>query len=144
MESRANMPTGRVIYTVYQNGKPLECVDKSNLIVTKAKFITAHLLAGAADYEISQIGFGTNATTPALGNTTLTNTVLGTLGIPTYPKTNQVSFPFSLDEDTGNGTDISEIGLLTTNDLLYARLTRTTPLAKTDAITIDGTWIITF
>lgn len=142
----ADGPTGRLTYAVFCNGKIIESVDEPNLIVNVSKRIHSRLLGGSTGYAITHIGFGTNGTTPAAGNTALTNAYIKPVGTITYPATNKVQFAFTLNSDEANGKAILEMGLLTalSGGRLYARRVRLAALNKTSALTLSGSWTITF
>lgn len=138
-------PSGLFLLKVYRRGELVEVFEEKNLIVDLSKQIHAKLLGGAvANQSVTQIGFGTNNTAPAVGNTTLTSPYLKALDSVTYPLTNQVSFNFSLGTTENNGVNIGEFGLFTAGGTLYARKTRTTVLPKASDLSFAGSWIISF
>lgn len=142
-------PTGRLFYKVFERDKLIETVDDHNLIVVGSQQIHARLLGGAVtNQSVTQIGYGTNGTSPVFGNTALTGSYVKALDSVTYPNTNQVQFNFSLGvagSDAGAyGLAISEFGLLTPAGVLYARKTRTAPLNFGPDISFQGSWTISF
>ena len=144
-ESGFKQPTGKLSYKVFRNGVLIEEVEENNLIVIGSQFAHAQLLGGAfTGNNLTQFGVGTNGTSPVFANTSLTAVYLNSLGSPTYPATNQVSFPFGLSTAEANGMAISEFGLFTAAGNLYARRVRSTPLNKLSDITVSGTWVISF
>lgn len=142
-----SQPTGRFILEVRRKGLlvPELCVDEPNLIVNTSKLIHSRLLGGdVANRSVSVIGFGTNAASPAVGNTALTGAFTKAIDQVTYPNTNEVTFAFSLASNENNGMAISEFGLLTAGGALYARKNRSTPLNKDSDLSFSGTWTITY
>lgn len=142
-------PTGRLIYDVYRKGKLIEHVDDNNLIVIGSQNTHANLLGGnTANHSVTQIGYGTNLTAPAFGNTTLTTPYVKGIDSVAYPASNQVQFNFSLGMNGGDagayGLAIGEFGLLTPLNVLYARKTRSAALNFNSDISFQGSWIISF
>lgn len=138
-------PSGLFLLRVYRGKDLIEVFEEKNLIVDLSKQIHAKLLGGAvANQSVTQIGYGTNNTAPAAGNTALTSAYMKALDSVTYPLTNQVSFNFSLGTTENNGVSIGEFGLFTAGGTLYARKTRTTVLPKASDLSFSGSWIIQF
>ncbi|RKP44688.1 hypothetical protein D7S86_27035 [Pararobbsia silviterrae] len=132
---------------MFRKGALIEEFDDHNLIVIGSQATHAHLLGGdVANRSLTQIGFGTNATAEVFANAALTGAYMNSLGTPTYPATNEVSFPFSLGSADVNafGLSISEFGLLTAGGVLYARRTRALPLNFNSDLSLSGTWVISF
>lgn len=138
-------PSGDFYLEVRRNGRLIEVIDEKNLIVDNSKLIHARLLGGdVANRSVTQIGFGTNPTAPTGGNTALTGAFVKLIDGVSYPATNQVRFAFSLGTAEANGIAISEFGLLTGGNMLYARKVRSAPLNKESDLTFAGTWTISF
>jgi hypothetical protein len=138
-------PSGLFLLNVYKNGELIEVFEEKNLIVDLSKQIHAKLLGGSVTGQsVTQIGFGTNGTAPAAGNTALTGAFTKAIDTVTYPATNQVQFNFSLGSAENNGMAILEFGLITAGGTLYARKTRSSALNKASDIALSGSWTITF
>lgn len=138
-------PHGVLSYSVFHKGRLIEQVEDNNLIVVGSQVTHARLLGGdVTNRSVTQIGFGTNGTAAAFGNSALTGAYVNNVGTPTYPAANQVSFPFALGTTEANGIAILEFGLLTAGGVLYARKIRSTALNKDTDITLSGTWVISF
>lgn len=137
-------PAGHFMLEVRRLGAVIEVVDEPNIVVALSKGIHSNLLGGAADFQVSQIGYGAGSAPPAVGNIRLTGAYTKALDSVSYPSSGQVQFAFSLDVDEANGLSISEFGLLTAGNILYARKTRSARLVKDDTISLSGTWTITF
>jgi hypothetical protein len=143
-------PVGRLKYDVFRRGELIEQFDERNLIVIGSQPTHAALLGGnVANNSVTQIGFGTNATAAAFGNTSLSGPpYLKNVDGASYPASNEVQFAFSLGLAGGDasayGLAISEFGLLTTAGVLYARRVRSAPLNFASDISIQGTWTISF
>lgn len=138
-------PSGLFTLNVYRRGDLIEVFREKNLIVDNSKLIHAHLLGGdGTNRSVTQIGYGTNPAAPVGGNTSLTNAYTKAVDTVTYPATNQVQFAFSLGTGEANGMAISEFGLLTAGNMLYARKVRGAPLNKDTDLTLAGTWVINF
>ena len=139
-------PSGHIKVDIFRHGELIEQMDGQNLVVVGYRQILAKLMGGAttADWAITQIGVGTSAVAPVLGNTTLTGAFLKDVDTITYPSAQKVSFNFSLGTGDANGINISEFGLLSGNGTLFARKVRGAPLVKDSSISLTGYWVITF
>ena len=138
-------PVGFLSLDVFRRGKLIEIYRGQNLVVDTYKLLHARLIGGdVTDRSVTQIGFGTNGTAPAAGNTALTGAFIKDVDTITFPQTNQVQFNFSLGTGEANGLAILEFGLITENGTLYARRVRSAALNKASDITLNGSWLITF
>lgn len=141
----ARAPSGLFVLNVYRRGELIERFEEKNLIVVGSQQIHAKLLGGAVtNQSVTQIGFGTSSAAPAFGNTALTDAFVKPVDTVSYPASNQVQFAFSLGSLEANGKAISEFGLLTPSNVLYARKTRSAPLNKDTDLSFSGTWTISF
>jgi hypothetical protein len=105
----------------------------------------ANLIGGTvANNSITTIGYGTNGTAPAGGNTNLTTPFTKPVDSVTFPAAGQVQFNFSLLTTEDNGVAIAEFGLFTAAGTLFSRLVRASPLNKASDISLSGSWVITF
>jgi hypothetical protein len=136
---------GRLCYTVFKNGVPVEQFEDNNLIVNGARLQMAHLIAGdVAQRSINRISVGTNGNAPAAGDTAITGAFTKAVDGFEYPANGQVQVNWKLLVSEANGMAIREFGLLTTNGTLFARRIRTNPIYKESDISIEGEWIIIF
>ena len=129
---------------VFSHGRLVVNLCERNLWVTAGSNNSASLYGGRGGGPITQIGFGSNATPPASTDTALTDAYLQAIGAPSYPAAGEVTFPFTLASGNANGLQISEFGLLTAAGVLCARKSRSTPIIKSAAITLAGSWSIQF
>lgn len=127
-----------------RTGEVLEDYRGKNLIVTLGRETLARLLAGdGANRQIAKVGFGSNGAAPVDGNTALTGSFVKNIEGFSYPSANSVRFSFILAENEAVGLSIRELGLLSSNNLLFARKVRSV-IAKTADIRITGAWVINF
>lgn len=143
MQDKFLKARGELRVNIYRDGVLVEQYCENNLIVDMAKTIMANLLGGEADKNITKIGFGTSSIAPAAGDTALTGAYVKLLAAAEYPEDNSVLFPFTLGTGEANGTSIKEFGLLTEDETLFARKTRTT-IEKTVDLSLSGSWKIIF
>ena len=145
LRERCFGPRGRFMLDVYRRGRLVERLDEPNLIVGGSRAILAALLGGnVTNKSVAKIGFGTNPTDPSVGNSALTAPHLKAVDNVTYPSDGVVSFAFSLGVGEANGMAISEFGLLTGADALFARRVRAGPLNDTASVLLSGSWQIIF
>lgn len=136
---------GRLFYEIRKGGLLVESVDGENLVVIGSKTCLSRLVGGAVTgKQITSIGFGTNGTAPAVGNTALTSAFTKGVDSVTYPASNQVRFAFSLSTTEANGLAIMEFGLLTGDGALFARKVRSAAFNKDSDVSVAGTWTLTF
>jgi hypothetical protein len=136
---------GTVTLDIYKHGILIEHQVINNLVVTVGKGRMAHLLGSVTPpFPVTKIAAGTNGTATSLGDTAISGgaTPIGFYAI-TYPATGSVKFAFTFGTGDANGITIQEFGLLTTDGVLFSRLTRAS-IVKTSAISIVGTWEIDF
>ena len=125
------------------SGEVLECYESCNLVVTRGRTSIAQLLgSGDPSYRVTQIGFGEGTTTPAMGDTALTNVFSKGITSVSYPSLNSVRFAFQLDASEGNGLVLGELGLINDYGELFARYVWGGTIAKTNSLIVQGTWTI--
>jgi hypothetical protein len=161
-------PRGIFKMIVRKSGKIIEHYEDKNLIVNNAKLLMAHLIGGDTNGKfITSIAFGTNGTQPTPDDTMITNAFMKPVSNVAYPgyemeEVNwgpilglpndlftewlgyQVRFDWELLTSEDNGQAISEFGLLSGNQTLFARKNRNSPIHKAPDISIEGSWIIVF
>jgi hypothetical protein len=136
-------PRGDLEVGVYKSGLLLDWWEDKNLIIDGAREMLAHLIAGDGDGRaVTHIGFGTSATPPTPGDTSLTGAYWRELTGHTYPEAGKVRFSFVLSTTEANGLTIREFGLRTSNGALFSRKARGA-IEKNDDISLEGTWTIT-
>src|ERR1044072_1151657 len=127
-----------------RSGKVVERYEDKNLIVNVAKSTLAALIGtGNSAKRVSKIAFGTSSIAPDVADTVITNSVTKDIEADTYPEFNSVAFAWTLDYADANGVNIAEFGLLSFDESLFARKTRTA-IAKTADLRLTGVWKIVF
>lgn len=142
MSKEIAKPVGMFSLKVYKHGKLIQDITEKNLIVDNGLlFLTAFLATGNSSF-IDKIGFGTNATAPAPGDTTLTNEYLKPVSA-SQPTTGKVQFDWALETYENNGVTITEYGLKMDTGDIFSRKTFAS-IAKDNTIRLTGTWSIQF
>ena len=144
-----------------RNGNVVYTHQDLNLVVTQSKTILALLLAGDTTKAVTKIAFGQDSMSPAPDNETISgvqtislavgNNISGpdivalvkSLDGAVHSALGQVIFQWSLDYEEANGLNISEFGLLSTDQHLFARKTRGAILKQSD-LAMEGSWKIIF
>lgn len=125
-------------------GKVLETYEDRNLVVNNGREIVTKLLgAGTTTKKLSKIAFGTNGTAPTGADNAITGAFTKNLGAVTYPTISSVKFDWTLGASEGNGINIVEFGILSSDDTLFARKVRAL-IAKNSDIILNGNWTISF
>lgn len=121
-----------------------EVININNLVVNTGLDALVELLRGAGTgvNEVTDIGFGTDNTAAAAGDTGLTGTFSKTIDGSANIGTGEIEIYGSLGTGENNGVTIQEIGLFQTGGDLFARAV-ISPIVKTVAITVGVTWTIT-
>lgn len=126
---------------VFLRGVLVDRFCDDNLIVNRGRTNVTRLIGGdVAGLSVAKIGFGTNGTAAAPGNTALTGAFVKNLDSKSYPDDYSVLFNFSLAANEANGLQIQEFGLLTASGLLHARKVRGGVLVKDSDLSLTGTW----
>jgi hypothetical protein len=128
-----------------ENGKIVREYANHNLVVDGAKGVMAHLLGGDFEgYTITQIACGTSDEAADVTDTEITDEFAKDVSEISYPASDQVQFDWHLDKTEYNGKSINELGLLTDDDILFARIVLDEPLPKTSQFSMDVQWVIIF
>lgn len=154
MKSRAKLH-GIFKLHVIKNGRVVESFTERNLIVNAGFDLVQQLLtSAAADKHVTKIAFGELTTesvaAPDPAWTDVPDPVEITTGefakvfnSVTFPAQRAISFNWSLEGSEGNGVDISYFALKSEDGTLFAAKSRP-PIAKTEDVVLQGTWIINF
>jgi len=135
---------GEFVLRVYRKGELVEEYIDHNMIMNVAKDAMARLIGGSGTGKtITKIGFGTNATSPTPDDTALSGSYVKNVTVVTYPDTGRVSFGWSLGTSEANGKAIAELGLICSDNTLFARKTRGV-INKDADLSLEGTWTIIF
>jgi len=127
-----------------KTGEILEVYTDNNLVVNGGRTaVTVLLGAGTSGKQLTQIAFGTNGTAPAGSDTAITGAFTKALGTVSYPTISSVKFDWTLGALEGNGLGIREVGILCTDNTLFARKTRAL-IDKNSDIILNGSWTISF
>jgi hypothetical protein len=136
---------GRLCYTVFKNGVPIEKNEGNNLIVNGVCLQMARLIAGyVTQRSINCISLGASGAAPRVDDTQITDAFTKAVSGFEYPTNGQVKIKWTLLTSEANGKAIREFGLLTANRALSARRVREHPIYKESDISIEGEWIIIF
>jgi hypothetical protein len=146
--------SGRLRYTIYKKGIPIEQVEDNNLIVNGPRLRLARLIAGdkslfnsgqlISGLHIDKIAVGTSGNVTTVDDTEITEAFAKPVDRFDYPEINKTRFFWRILESEANGKAIKEFGLLTVDGTLFARRFRATAINKESDISIDGEWTITF
>lgn len=135
---------GELSITLHRAGQQPQTITEHNMIMTAAKSALARLIAGqGSGKNINRIAFGTNGADPSPNDTAISGAYTKAVSAITFPAEGQVRFTFALGESEANGLRIRELGLLCTDETLFARKVRGL-IEKTSDLSITGSWTIIF
>ena len=124
----------------FEKGALIREEKANNLIVTGGYNALLSALKGDADKYIHKVQMGTRGTAPVAGDTAIT----GAIDITIISKTvvgSKLVITFEIGSSLGNGTTISEFGLICNDGTLFSRKAWA-PFTKISDLTINGTWEI--
>lgn len=132
-----------VLEKIDLDGNVIERYEDKNTIMTLGRGQLVRLLANdVTNRAVTKIGFGENSTAASPSDTALSVSAFEkAIGSATYPSTTSVQFAYTLGTTEGNGLNITEFGLICTDDVLFARKVRSV-IAKTSSFSLAGTWTI--
>ena len=135
---------GELSITLHRAGQQPQTITEYNMIMTAAKSALARLIAGqGSGKNINRIAFGTRGADPSPNDTAISGAYTKAVSAITFPAEGQVRFTFALGESEANGLNIRELGLLCTDETLFARKVRGL-IEKTSDLSITGSWTIIF
>jgi hypothetical protein len=137
-------PKGVFTLKVYKKGELVHTFSENNLVVVGGRTAIAKMIGGDTDGNVvTQIAFGESLAPANILDTALTNQYAKAITSATFPTAGQVDINWSLEEDEENGKSITEFGLLTASDVLFARKVREV-IEKTADIRLEGKWQLIF
>ena len=134
------------VFEIFNNKKHLiETYSDKNLVVNLGKYSLCRLLSNNTpeNYYIDQMGFGEGTDDPTSGDVGLTNQILVPIIDYTEYGLSTIIFNWELLTHEGNGMMITEYGLFTHGNILFARKIRSAIEKKVNII-LEGTWKIVF
>lgn len=137
---------GEVVVTALNLDGTIAHQERHNLVVTTGKTVLCKLLGGDAGYagleEVDSIGFGTDATAVAAGQTALLAQEFAKAVTVSYPAANQVQFETTMLVNEGGAFVYRELGLLTkTTDILVSRVV-IGAITKSTSVQIHVVWTL--
>lgn len=124
----------------------IETYEDENLIVLTGRTAVRNILSDTSLGNqgcITRVAAGTASTDTAPEDEDLTDKTWGTIIDVEYPDDYSSRFIWELGYGEGNGKTITEYGLYTENESLFARKVRP-PLVKDSFISLRGEWTILF
>lgn len=130
--------------SVVVRGRVVERVREHNMVVNGARLALLNQLAGIpTSAAVTHIGFGTSAIAAATTDVSLADEYRRAV-LSTVVSGTELQVSWLLDELEGGDLAISEFGLWTDGGLLLTRKVRPTPIAKSNATRLQGTWTLSF
>lgn len=134
---------GSVEIRTYKNNILISTYIDKNLVVSAGRAQVAAMIGGATTNKyVSSIEFGTDATAPSAGDTSITAPFTVSV-TPSLPVPGTVQFDWVLPATDDNGVTIAEMGLICQDGTLFARKTMPA-ISKDNTIRLEGYWKIIF
>lgn len=126
------------------SGEIVDQYEDHNVIVNDAKSALAALISeGSTGKIITQFGVGVGTNTAVPTDTALTEPYINQLTGHTFPEPGVVTFNWALGYDEANDMDISEYGLICSDNSLFSRKVRRV-IHKSSDLYFEGDWSIIF
>lgn len=125
-----------------KTGELIKKEETHNLVVDSGLNLLRDALRLGSISPLTKIGIGTSGTAVSSAQTALLAEISkhNLLSVTSSDKT--LTCQYFLDETTGNGQTIREMGLFTTDNTMYARVVLTTPIEKTNLVIAALTWTL--
>ena len=126
-------------------GALIERQEQHNLVTTAGLNLIRDLLSGSGA-GLGWFGVGTGAVAPAITDTALGAEVARQAFTTAIPTSAQLTITYYLNSGTANGSTLAEVGLFnaSSSGSMYARALLSSTIAKTSAVTVTFTWILTW
>jgi hypothetical protein len=126
------------------HGKTLiNTFNDSNLITISGLKLITYLLAGEiGNNKVTKIGVGDGDVYPHASDTGLTNAYITDITSYSYLKNNIIQYKILIGTGVGNGLNISEFGLFSGDEVLFARRLQSPSIPKQNDIIIEGVWSV--
>jgi hypothetical protein len=117
--------------------------DDTNLITLSGKQVMAYLMAGEpGTHKVSKFGIGTGDSFPDDYDVGLTNAFINNTTGYYFLEPTVVQWYFSVPAHEGTGLVVTEFGLFSEAEQLFARKIRTPGITKDSSISFSGAWTI--
>lgn len=128
-----------------ETGELVKVVRKRNKVTAAGLALFAALMVGDSTATITHVGYGTGTTPAAAGDTALETEVGRGAYTSRTSAAGVLTVTFYLGSTDGNGSTLSEVGLLTAavGGTLVARAVLGNTITKTSSVTVTFTWTVT-
>lgn len=130
------------LYIFNRDGKLVDYQEDKNLIVISGRNTMSKLLGESLnDRRITKIGFADDVSEEDENTTEFSDSYIKSLDNYTYPSETSVKFVWSLDFGEYNENVITNYGLFTEDEHLFAMKVRPS-ITKDEYIAINGEWTV--
>jgi hypothetical protein len=121
----------------------IACYDSDNLITISGLQLVTFLLSGEpGNNKVTKVGVGDGSWPTHKSDVGLSNAYIKDIDYYTFDAENVINYKISMDTGDGNGLDISEFGLYSGDEQLFARRIQTPVIPKDSDIIIEGNWTV--
>lgn len=125
-----------------KTGQLIKKEETHNLVVDSGLNILRDALYSGSISPITKIGLGSSGTAVSASDTALVQEISKHNLLSVTSSNKMLTCQYFLNESTANGQTIRELGLFTTSGIMYARVTLTTPIEKTNLVVAALTWTL--
>jgi hypothetical protein len=137
------MIKGRLKLDIFKNNVKIGGFEDSNLVTLSGKQLIAFLMTGEpGENVITKVGIGDGTSYPVTTDVGLSNIFIKAVAGHTLLEQSVVQWHFTIDDEEANGMNISEFGLFSQDERLFARKIRVPSIPKDDSIRLAGYWTI--
>jgi hypothetical protein len=121
----------------------IACYDSDNLITISGLQLVTFLLSGEpGNNKVTKVGVGDGTDPTHKSDVGLSNAYIKDIDYYTFNAENIINYKISMDTGDGNGLNISEFGLFSGDEQLFARRIQTPVIPKDSDIIIEGNWTV--
>jgi hypothetical protein len=121
----------------------IACYDSNNLITISGLQLVTYLLSGEpGNNKVTKVGVGDGTDPTHKSDVGLSNAYIKDIDYYTFDAENIINYKISMDTGDGNGLNISEFGLFSGDEQLFARRIQTPVIPKDSDIIIEGNWTV--
>ena len=130
-----------VIIQIFENDRLAKTIEKKNLVVDVGLNLVRDYINSGTVHPSLNFALGTGVTPPASADVALETPLWSDVFTKRTVEDCKLTYDYFVSSNMLNGNSISEAGLMTTTNKLFARITFE-PIAKVATIQIMFSWVV--